>query len=117
MRRLKFEYKKTDRGFPYIETKDMYNAGFSIQESSLATDYAIWLGIDDPDPKIMASDAKKHGIKTDQEYGWIDYHVPEDVLISTRMHLTRSQVADLIPVLQHYVDTGELPKTGLDNLE
>ena len=27
----------------------------------------------------------------------------------TRMHLTQTMVADLLPLLQHFVETGELP--------
>jgi len=35
------------------------------------------------------------------------------VLSSTRMHLNKEQVAELIPYLQRFVDTGELGKVEL----
>ena len=34
--------------------------------------------------------------------------VPDEVLMTTRMHLNRKQVAKLLPVLQKFVDTGEI---------
>ncbi|EES51170.1 hypothetical protein NE172_01985 [Clostridium botulinum] len=47
--------------------------------------------------------------KTETEgTGWVAYPIPEDVLLSTRMHLTRGQVKELIPILQKFVDTGEI---------
>ncbi len=99
---------KNQRGFATSEFSDRYDVKCSIQKSSLAFEDCIWLGVDEADPKIMASDALKLGIKTDARVGWIPYPVPDQVLINTRMHLTREQVAELIPVLQRFVDTGEL---------
>ncbi len=99
----------TARGFRTIEFEDRYNTPCSIQKSSLATEDAIWFGVDDADPQIMAVDAKRLGIPTAQTVGWVPYTIPEEVLLSTRMHLTRDQVEELLPLLQHFVDTGELP--------
>lgn len=93
---------KTDRGFTVIEFSDQYDKKCSIQESSLATEDAIWFGIDNPDPIIMASKVQKGGT------GWVKYPIPEDVVIHTRMHLTQDQVAKLIPILQNFVETGEI---------
>jgi hypothetical protein len=87
--------KTTNRGFQYHEFKDLYGAIYSIQESSLATEEAIWIGIDDADPKIMASVAKAYGIETDETTGWVDYPIPNEVLLTTRMHLNRKQVKKL----------------------
>jgi len=50
----------------------------------------------------MASKTEKGGT------GWVDYAIPEDVFLTTRMHLTREQVKMLIPILQKFVDTGEI---------
>ena len=99
---------KTERGFGLIEFKDRYGSKCSIQKSSLATEDAIWFGIDDPDPKIMACNAMKEGIHTTQTTGWIPYPISEDVLINTRMHLTQNDVKKLIPILQNFVETGEI---------
>lgn len=99
----------TARGFPVIEFTDRYGADCNIQESSLAEEAAIWLGVKDAQPQIMAVDAAAAGVVTDATCGWVPYPIPKEVLLTTRMHLTQAQVAELMPVLQHFVDTGELP--------
>ena len=98
----------TDRGCSIIQLKDLYGQGFSIQKSSLATDDAIWFGIDDADPKILASQVGKINPETGEISGWVKFDIPEDVLLNTRMHLNREQVAKLIPILQTFVDTGDI---------
>lgn len=98
----------TQRGFAHIEFYDKYDAKCSLQKSSLATEDAIWFGVDDADPSIMASDAESVGIETSEKFGWIKYPIPKSVLLNTRMHLTREQVAELLPTLQKFVDTGEI---------
>jgi hypothetical protein len=40
--------------------------------------------------------------------GWVDYDIPKDVLLTTRMYLDKEQVKKLIPILQKFVDTGEI---------
>lgn len=105
---MEFITNYTTRGFKTIFFKDRYSSQCSIQESSLATEEAIWIGIDDADPLIMASDAPKYSIATTETTGWVPYPIPPEVLLSTRMHLTREQVADLIPILQKFVDTGDI---------
>lgn len=100
---------KTDlRGFPLTEFADYYRNRCSLQISSIADIECVWLGVDDVQPKIMAKNALKYGVLTTETTGWVDYKLPRDVIISTRMHLTRDQVAELIPHLQNFVDTGEL---------
>ena len=101
--------RKTERGFGIGEFVDRYGAKCSIQKSSLATQDAIWFGVDDPNPQIMVYDADRLGIPTDgASNGWIKYEIPQEVLINTRMHLTRKQVAKLLPILQKFVETGEI---------
>lgn len=99
----------TERGFERIEFLDRFQAKCNIQESSLATEAAIWFGVQDADPQIMWADAAAAGVKTDAKCGWVPYPIPKEVLLTTRMHLTQDQVADLMPILQHFVDTGSLP--------
>lgn len=96
------------RGFAYSKFTDLYGMKCSIQESSLATDNAIWFGIDDPEPKVMAIDASSVGVKTEEITGWVPYPIPEIVCLHTRMHLNKEQVKALIPILQNFVETGEL---------
>lgn len=69
---------------------------------------AIWLGVDDAQPKVMAIQAASVGVQTEQRTGWVDYPIPEAVQLHTRMHLTRAQVKKLLPVLQAFVDTGNI---------
>lgn len=105
-------YKPTGRDFPKYDFSDHYGNGCSLQTSSLVEPECIWLGIDNANPMIMAREAAAHGVHTREMTGWVRFPVPESVLMTTRMHLTREQVAELIPVLQHFVDTGDLPKGG-----
>ena len=94
---MELKESKTHRGFKIIEFKDLYGDQCNIQKSSLATEDAIWFGIENGNPKIL-----KNG------EGWVEFPIPEEVLISTRMHLTRDQVEKLLPILQKFVDTGEI---------
>jgi len=99
---------KTIRGFDYIEFTDYYGNSCSLQKSSLATKDCVWLGINDPRPKVLATQAKALNISTNETEGWVDYPIPADVSISTKMHLNREQVAELIPILQNFVETGDI---------
>lgn len=94
--------RKTERGFDISEFKDRYDAKCSLQKSSLATEDCIWFGIDKAKPQIMASKTKEGG------NGWVDFPIPEDVFISTRMHLTRKMVLKLLPNLIKFIITGNL---------
>ena len=102
---------KTHRGFEIIEFKDRYDAPCSLQMSSIADNpepgtSAVWLGVDDANPKCLWSDAKKLGVNINQMCGWVPYAIPEEVLLTTQMHLSRDQVAALIVNLQSWLDTG-----------
>lgn len=68
------------KGLALAEFKDRYDAGCIIQESSLAGDPCIWLGV------MTTTEGK-----------------PNDP-----MHLTQDTAADLIPLLQRFVETGKL---------
>lgn len=74
-----------DRGFLRGEWLDRYGEKCSIQKSSLAGEDCIWLGCDHET-------------------------VYQGRPCGARMHLTRQMVADLLPLLQHFVETGELPR-------
>lgn len=97
------EVKKTERGFAYIEFTDAYGTLCNVQKSSLATDDAIWLG------------AKEIGLKKFTPHvGWEDQDTRGDpphgvsFIANNRMHLTRDDVAALLPILSHFVETGEV---------
>ena len=88
---------KTKRGFDLMEFNDRYNKKCSLQKSSLASEDCIWLGIDDANPRILV-----------EGFGWQKIEADKDILYDTRMHLTREQVKDLLPVLTKFVETGEI---------
>lgn len=91
-----------DRGFLRGEFTDQHGYKCSIQKSSLATDDCIWLGVNEPHPMMFPGNGT----------GWHPYELPPNVQCHTRMHLTREIVADLLPLLKHFVETGELPEDG-----
>jgi hypothetical protein len=86
----------TSRGFTRIDFEDRYQNGCSLQMSSLASEAAIWFGCDDPEPRILVPNEGCQPV------------VIPGLLTNTRMHLTQEQVRELLPYLQHFVDTGEL---------
>ena len=95
---------KTHRGYSLIEFIGKYGNACSIQKSSIATEVCIWLAIDDADPLIMASDAIRLGLDNKGETtGHVKYDFPEEVHLKTRMHLSRDQVKELIPILKKFV--------------
>ena len=87
----------TNRGFQIIRFTDEYDVKCSLQKSSLATDDCIWLGCDEANPRVLV-----------QDKGWQSIKMPEEYLADTRMHLTRNQVAELLPYLNHFVETGDI---------
>ena len=97
---------KTKRGgWDVIEFEDLYGHSCSIQMSSLATIEAIWIGVNNPEVKVLARE-----ICEDQNVaGWATIPLPENFTIQpSRMHLSRDQAAALIPVLQQFVNTGAI---------
>ena len=109
---MKIELSKTQRGFANGKFVDRYGKQCSIQKSSIATEDCIWLGIDDAEPQIMSSDAIRMGLKertgTEADWGWTPFFIPPEVSLNTRMHLTQEQVKALLPILQKFVETGEI---------
>jgi hypothetical protein len=107
-------FEPTQRGFLKAEFTDRYGEKCSLQESSLATEAAIWLGIDEPQPKMMARYAPDHlrAPANDPERlnGWVDVPLPEGASISSRMHLTQTEVRELLPALTLFAETGYLPR-------
>jgi putative RNA 2'-phosphotransferase len=94
---VEIKFKNTNRGFGCGEFTDRNGAKCSIQESSLATEAAIWLGCDNADPKECISGK-----------GWVNIPMPAEYVANTRMHLTVEMAEALIPLLQKFVKTGGL---------
>lgn len=107
---MRMKRETTNRGFYRFTFTDRYQKECSIQESSLATEACIWLGINDANPQIMASQSGRFGVSTEETCGWIPYPVPDDVSFDTRMHLTRKQAKHLGEMLIRFAETGELSK-------
>jgi len=91
--------KKTQRGFEIGKFTDTYGEKCSIQKSSIATIDAIWLGIDNPKLTVF---------ENEQMGKYLEIDMPKNFSVSSRMHLNRKQVAKLLPILQKFVETGEL---------
>lgn len=79
--------KKTQRGFAIIEFEDRYKQKCSLQKSSLATEDAIWLGVDVGIPIELGGKGE---------------------IVDFRMHLTRKQVKALLPHLETFAKTGSI---------
>jgi hypothetical protein len=101
-------FEVTQRGFGRLTFTDLYGAECSLQESSLADTDAIWLGVNDASPRILASKAASLGAETSETCGWIPFPVPDAVSFTTRMHLDRKQAKMLIKELRHFVKTGNM---------
>lgn len=95
---MQLTYNKTARGFALLNFTDRSNVACNMQESSLATEAAIWIGCADTDPKRLIPGQ-----------GWTPVHLPENIMCNTRMHLTQDMVQQLLPILKHFADHGLLP--------
>lgn len=104
--------KHTSRGLKYYEFKDNNGGICSLQESSSVMEPKIWLGIDEANPQIMSSTAIKLGLRErtfdERDNGWVEYKIPDYVQLTTRMHLTREQVKELLPILTKFVEKGAI---------
>jgi hypothetical protein len=111
-------YAQNSLGWPRVDVKDSYDNACSLQLSSVIYDYpdafekpgtsALWLGLSDVKAQVMARDAASLGIHADTDVGWVDYPIPKEVLVWTRMHLNREQVSGLISRLTEWLETGRL---------
>ena len=98
---------KTIRGFEVQHFEDDYGLDCSIQESSSVEPH-IWLGVHKPPHKIVWDSAEKYGIEIREKAGWYDYPIPNDVLVESRMHLSRKQAKTLAKKLMYFSRHGVL---------
>jgi hypothetical protein len=102
---------RTERGFARMEFTDRNGVTCSLQKSSLAFEDCIWLGCNDIGLKRF----------TPGNVGWEDIPLINDApygithIANTRMHLSREQVAMLLPHLQRFVEAGELVPEDTDD--
>jgi hypothetical protein len=87
------------RGFQFGKFIDRNGEECSIQLSSLATEEAIWLGIDKP--KLCVFENDSHG-------KYLITEMPKNFDVSSRMHLTRNDVIELVSVLNNFLKYGTL---------
>lgn len=83
------EKANNSRGFGHITFTDRYGQICSLQDSSLATEAAVWLGVDNTGPQLEGPN------KTKKEQ------------VMCRMHLTQEMVKQLLPFLQLFAEKGE----------
>lgn len=83
-----FSRATTERGFGLVTFNDASGRQCSLQESSAVGGF-IWLGVDDAEPKRFIP-----------HVGYQDYHLPEGVVLSTRMHLTAESALKLADELR-----------------
>lgn len=98
---------KTPRGFEVQHFRDDYGLDCSIQESS-AVEPHVWLGVHNPPHKVIWYGAEKYGINVTEKAGWYDYPIPEEVLVESRMHLSRKQAKILAKKLMYFARHGVL---------
>lgn len=86
---------KTSRGFGIATFTDVNGYECSIQDSSTADKRCLWLGVSNPDVKVMVPFT-----------GWSKMTLPASSLIASRMHIDRKIAKQLIVLLQKFVDEG-----------
>lgn len=97
--------KHTNRGFAYFEFKDVHGNVCNIQKSSNGMQSCIWLGSREIGLRGFIPYVGWSDITDDQfraKYGF------QDFVANNRMQLNRKQVAKLLPILQKFVDTGDI---------
>ncbi len=96
----------TERGFAVIKFKDRSRVECTLQKSSIATEDCIWLGASKIGICEFVAGRKPEAWvdRTEFDESTMEHHY----VANNRMHLTRSQVAELLPFLLKFVETGEL---------
>ena len=97
---------KTERGFDLESFTDRNGEKCSLQKSSIATEDAIWLGVNEPVVHALAKEL--HPERADELVGWLNVPLPACANVSGRMHLTQDMVKELLPRLIKFAETGEL---------
>lgn len=85
------ELQFSARGFAFVEFIDKYKSECSLQESSASGNVVdgsyIWFGVDKPFAEYKVEDGEQ-----------------------VRMHISQTQMEQLLPLLQRFVRTGQLRK-------
>ena len=97
--------RTTSRGFDLVEFRDSNGYVCNLQVSSSMESPKLWLGVEDASPKIMKKHAQQLGMKLPfgEVSGYMPYPMPEQVSMTTRMHLDRATTVELIAKLNRWV--------------
>lgn len=95
------EKNYTSRGFCRYEFDDAYDKSCSLQQSSCVEPH-IWLGCNDIGLKAGMPWREISEEELKQAFNC------KELVSNTRMHLNVEQVKQLIPILQKFVDTGDI---------
>jgi hypothetical protein len=89
----------TDRGFKHIAFTDVDGTACHVLESSNAEQACIRIGAKDIGLKRLVYGS-----------GWVPIPLDTGIHVAnTTMHLSRDMIKELLPVLQHFAETDELP--------
>ena len=99
-----FRKTRTPRGFGIRYFKDHNDVECSIQTSSIASDDAIWLGATEIGLKEFIAYRSPSAWKNIELEQTVTHHH----VANTRMHLTRKQVEKILPILEKFVETGDI---------
>lgn len=89
-------------GSKFALFKDLNEQECSLSVSRIETTRAVYFGVDEPEMKIRKRSLTDGSLKN------VDFLPPVELKVSSRMLLTQEQVKELLPMLQKFVDTGEL---------
>lgn len=97
---------KTNRGFKLTSFVEANGFGCSLQESSARSlEGLIWLGFDEIGLQRFTPNQGWENVELEQNPPHGVCHVA-----NSRMHLTQTQVAKLLPLLTHFEKHGSLPE-------
>ncbi|CAE7860188.1 unnamed protein product [Symbiodinium microadriaticum] len=107
------EMTQTHRGFEHGAFKDLNENECSIQDSSLATAAAIWIGVDDANPrcsyKVQLEGEQQEWIKWHKQYR-ADCEGMHSVLAHTRLHFDQVMAAGLAEAIRTFLQQDEVEK-------
>jgi len=98
------ERSTTARGFGIYTFTDNNGNESSIQESSSAIEAKIWVGCSDIGLKEFVAGRQPSAWEDITLDDTMDHHW----VANNRMHLTQKQVEEMLPILQKFVETGEI---------
>ena len=97
------ELEKTPRGFPILKFQDGNGEECTLQESSaMHGEVWCWLGCSEIGLKRFTPGPGWEDIELDQHVNGVSH------VANNRMHLSQSQVRELLPYLQRFAETGEI---------